>query len=97
MFSTWLNEWLQTIPLVRGQKQRSLDKEDGVSNDAEKNVSKKAAAAHTYDYFRDKWDKFDVVNIGLLPLVVRAYFGFNCLRKFSICEGRRYSLQQALD
>ncbi|KAG0621344.1 hypothetical protein M758_3G012800 [Ceratodon purpureus] len=50
----------KTIPSVRGQKQSSLDKEDGVSNDAEKNVSKKAAAAHTYDYFRDKWDKFDV-------------------------------------
>jgi hypothetical protein len=49
---------------VRGQKQSSLDKDDGVSNDSE-NVSKKAAAAHTYDYFRDKWEKFDVVHNNL--------------------------------
>lgn len=54
---------------MRGQKQSSVEKKDVVSDDAEKNVSKKAAAAHTYDYFRDKWDKFDVVNIGLLSLL----------------------------
>ena len=48
---------------MRGQKQSSLDKEHGLTNDMEKDVSQKGAAAHTYDYFRDKWDKFDVVKI----------------------------------
>jgi len=51
---------------VRGRKQSFVEKKGVVSNDAESNVPQKAAAAHTYDYFKDKWDKFDVVNIGLL-------------------------------
>ncbi|XP_024364769.1 uncharacterized protein [Physcomitrium patens] len=46
------------IPSVRGQKQSSLD-EGSVNYDADKKIPRKAAS-HTYDYFRDKWDKFDV-------------------------------------
>lgn len=50
----------QTIPAVRGQKQSSVGKKDV---DAKEDTSKKSAASHTYDYFKDKWDKFDVVTI----------------------------------
>lgn len=52
---------------MRGQKQSSLD-EGSVNYDADKKIPRKAAS-HTYDYFRDKWDKFDVVHICLLLLL----------------------------
>lgn len=69
---------------MRGQKQSSLGKEDSESNDTEK--KKKAAAAHTYDYFKDKWDKFDAVYILVSRL---CWFMCNFVSGFSMCKGLR--------
>jgi hypothetical protein len=63
-------------------KAPALEEKGGKKGGKGSGKSGKNAAGHTYDYFRDKWDKFDMVSTSSLNNLQGGWLGEECLRAF---------------